>query len=196
MKRTKEDAEQTRQAILDASFEIIIKKGFERMTRDDIAKKMGMTRGAVNWHFKTKEAIYFSLLQNILDRLELQRKQYQNDYSISAEERLIKLYLMPIKNFKVFLLVNRIPHYLLEKPEFSSIEKRIYQNRINFLAYLEAVLAEMEQKSGMTLKKSKDKVAQALYLVYEGLHSRNSWNIAMIEFSEKEIREILSGIIY
>jgi AcrR family transcriptional regulator len=88
MKKTKEDAEQTRQAILDASFEIIIKKGFERMTRDDIAKTMGMTRGAVNWHFKTKEEIYFSLLQNILDRLEIQRKKYQNDYSISAAERL------------------------------------------------------------------------------------------------------------
>jgi AcrR family transcriptional regulator len=196
MKRTKENAGQTRQAILDASFEVINEKGFERMTRDDIANRMGMTRGAVNWHFKSKEEIYFSLLQNILDRLEIERKKYQNDYSISVEERLTKLYLMPIRNVKLFLFVNRIPHYLLGKPEFSIIEKRMHQNRIIFLTYLEEILSEMERKSGNPIKKSKDKVAQTLYLVYEGLHSRNSWNTSMVEFSEKEIWEILSNIIY
>jgi AcrR family transcriptional regulator len=195
MKRTKEDAGQTRQAILDASFEVINEKGFERMTRDDIANRMGMTRGAVNWHFKSKEEIYFSLLQNILDRLEVERKKYQSDYSISAEERLTKLYLMPIRNVKLFLFVNRIPHYLLGKPEFSIIEKRMHQNRITFLIYLEEVLSEMERKSGNPMKKPKDKVAQTLYLVYEGLHSRNSWNTSMVEFSEKEVWEILSNII-
>ncbi|WHH57793.1 TetR/AcrR family transcriptional regulator [Petroclostridium sp. X23] len=196
MKRTKEDAEQTRQAILDASFEIINRKGFERMTRDDIAMEMGMTRGAVNWHFKTKEEIYFSVLQNILDRLEIMRKKYQNDYSMSAEERLTNLFLMPIRHVKWFQFVNRIPHYLLEEAEFSSIENRIYQNRIKFLGYLEGVLTEIEKKSGNTLKKPKDKVAQALYLIYEGLHTRNTWNNSMIQFSEKEIWELLSNIIY
>ncbi|WP_312832208.1 TetR/AcrR family transcriptional regulator [Sedimentibacter saalensis] len=196
MKRTKEDAEQTRQAILDASFDIINKKGFERMTRDDIAMEMGMTRGAVNWHFKTKEEIYFSVLQNILDRLEVIRKKYQNDFSMSAEERLTNLFLMPIRYVKWFVFVNRIPHYLLEKSEFSSIENRIYQNRIKFLEYLEEVLTEIENKSVKKFRMPKDKLAQALYLIYEGLHTRNTWNNSMIEFSEKEIWELLSNIIY
>ncbi|MEL7647993.1 MAG: TetR/AcrR family transcriptional regulator [Sedimentibacter sp.] len=196
MKRTKEDAEQTRQAILDASFDIINTKGFERMTRDDIAMEMGMTRGAVNWHFKTKEEIYFSVLQDILDRLEAIRKKYQNDSSMSAEERLTNLFLMPIRYVKWFVFVNRIPHYLLEQSEFSSIENRIYQNRMKFLEYLEEVLTEIENKSGKKLRMPKDKLAQALYLIYEGLHTRNTWNNSMIEFSEKEIWELLSNIIY
>lgn len=49
MKRTKEDACVTRQKIIDACYEIILEKGFDKMTRDDIAARLGMTRGAVNW---------------------------------------------------------------------------------------------------------------------------------------------------
>lgn len=196
MRRRKEEAELTRQRILDASFKIINAKGFERMTREDIAKEVGMTRGAVNWHFKTKEEIYLSVLQSILDRFEIQRKKYQDDHSLSVKERLTSLFLMPIKQAEYFQFVNRIPHYLLEEPEFFGIEKKMYENRTNFLEYLEEILTELEKNSGKTFKKPKDTIAQALYLVYEGLHNRNPWNTSMVEFTEKEIWKILSVIIY
>ena len=51
MRKTKEEAQITREKIIQASYELIGEKGYERMTRDDIAARVGMTRGAVNWHF-------------------------------------------------------------------------------------------------------------------------------------------------
>ena len=60
MRKTKEEAQITKEKIIQASYEIIQEKGYEQMTRDDIAAKVGMTRGAVNWHFSSKEDIYLT----------------------------------------------------------------------------------------------------------------------------------------
>lgn len=46
MRRTKEESLVTRERIIQASYEIIREKGYDQMTRDDIASKVGMTRGA------------------------------------------------------------------------------------------------------------------------------------------------------
>ena len=51
---TKEEAEKTRQAILDAALDVFYAKGYSAATLNDVAKKAGVTRGAVYWHFKDK----------------------------------------------------------------------------------------------------------------------------------------------
>ena len=196
MRRTKEDAEITRQKILEVSYEIINRKGFEKMTRNDIAVEMGMTRGAVNWHFKTKDEIYLSVLLNILDQFEIKRKKYQNDRTLTAKERMLGLFLLPINQSEAFRFVNSIPHYLLKDDRYSDVEKRMHKNRLDFLEYLEVLLAELEESSESTFKNLKSNIAQALYLVYEGLHNRNPWNTTLVAFDEKELWKILSVIIY
>jgi TetR/AcrR family transcriptional regulator, acrAB operon repressor len=62
VKRSKEDAEQTRQAILAAALGVFNEKGYERATLDDIAKRAGATRGAVYHHFDNKVDVYKTLL--------------------------------------------------------------------------------------------------------------------------------------
>jgi TetR/AcrR family acrAB operon transcriptional repressor len=47
MRRTKEDAEQTRQDLLDAALTIFSKKGYTATRLEDIAKVAGVTRGAI-----------------------------------------------------------------------------------------------------------------------------------------------------
>ncbi len=53
-RKTKEEAEKTRQHILDAALNVFCKKGFVRATLKDIADDAGVTRGAIYWHFKDK----------------------------------------------------------------------------------------------------------------------------------------------
>ena len=57
------------------------------MTRDDIAVKLGMTRGAVNWHFKDKEQMYLEAIQEVLDKLKEKRDEYVNNRSRTVEQR-------------------------------------------------------------------------------------------------------------
>jgi len=52
MRRTKEEAEVTREKLLDAALKVFSEKGYATTTLDDIAKEAGVTRGAIYWHFK------------------------------------------------------------------------------------------------------------------------------------------------
>jgi TetR/AcrR family transcriptional regulator, acrAB operon repressor len=56
MRKTKEDAEATREKLLDAALKVFSRKGYATATLDDIAKEAGVTRGAIYWHFKGGKA--------------------------------------------------------------------------------------------------------------------------------------------
>lgn len=64
MRRSKEDAEQTRQAILDAAEEMFCNLGVAASTLEKISCRAGVTRGAFYWHFKDKA----DLLQALHER--------------------------------------------------------------------------------------------------------------------------------
>lgn len=78
MRRTKEEAEQTRNAILEAAVDVFTEKGVARATLEQIAKAANVTRGAVYWHFKNKTDIFMALhdelhrpfIQDLVDGLE------------------------------------------------------------------------------------------------------------------------------
>lgn len=62
MRRTKEEALETRNAILRVALESFSKRGYALTTFNDIAKKINLTKGAIFWHFKTKEDLLAALL--------------------------------------------------------------------------------------------------------------------------------------
>ena len=61
-RKTKEDAEQTRIAILESALQTFYEKGFSRTTFDEIAKRINLTKGAVYWHFKNKADVIAEII--------------------------------------------------------------------------------------------------------------------------------------
>jgi len=61
MRRTKVEAEQTRDAIIAAAIPVFLERGFSRATFEEIARTAGVTRGAVYWHFRSKLEIFDAL---------------------------------------------------------------------------------------------------------------------------------------
>lgn len=61
MRRTKAEAEQTREALLAAAVEVFLERGVTRATLDEIARAARVTRGAVYWHFRDKLEIFLAL---------------------------------------------------------------------------------------------------------------------------------------
>ena len=63
MRRTKEDAAQTRQALLDAALQEFSRQGYQAARLQDIAKAAGVTRGAIYHHFGGKAELYSTLME-------------------------------------------------------------------------------------------------------------------------------------
>ena len=71
-RKTKEDALKTRRRILASALSLFVKKGYERTTFTDIASRLGMTKGAVYWHFDSKEKLLVTLLDEMLKKFKRQ----------------------------------------------------------------------------------------------------------------------------
>lgn len=63
MRKTKQEALQTRNNLLDAALIVCYDRGVAQASLDEIAKTAGVTRGALYWHFKNKEDLFDALFQ-------------------------------------------------------------------------------------------------------------------------------------
>ena len=74
MRRTKEDAAKTREAIVSAALACFERHGLAQSTMTQIAEEAGVTKGAIYWHFNNKREIFHALRQQVslplLDRAD------------------------------------------------------------------------------------------------------------------------------
>ena len=63
MRKTKTEAQKTRQHLLDAALEVFWREGVTRASLQAIAQEAGVTRGALYWHFKNKEDLFENLFE-------------------------------------------------------------------------------------------------------------------------------------
>ena len=73
-RKTKEDSEQTRRAILDSAMQVLYEKGYSRTTFDEIAARINLTKGAVYWHFKSKTDLITAL---VIQKISEQHNRYK-----------------------------------------------------------------------------------------------------------------------
>ncbi|HEY9102957.1 TetR family transcriptional regulator [Chitinimonas sp.] len=64
-RRTKEQAAETREQLLDAAERVFCSKGVAQTTLDDIAREAGLTRGALYWHFKNKTDLFSAMCDRV-----------------------------------------------------------------------------------------------------------------------------------
>lgn len=51
-RKTKEDSQLTRSRLLESALDVFSEKSFADVTLSEIAERVGMTKGALYWHFK------------------------------------------------------------------------------------------------------------------------------------------------
>ena len=75
-RKTKEEAEKTRARILASALSLFVKRGYEKTTFTDIAARLKLTKGAVYWHFETKEALLVALVREMLEKFQRRLEEF------------------------------------------------------------------------------------------------------------------------
>jgi TetR/AcrR family acrAB operon transcriptional repressor len=65
VRRTKDEAQETRNRILDAAEHVFSERGVSRTSLEDIAQAAGLTRGAIYWHFKDKSELFAAMVNRV-----------------------------------------------------------------------------------------------------------------------------------
>lgn len=75
VRRTKSEAQATRDSLLDAAELTFCRLGVAGTTLDEVARAAGVTRGAVYWHFSGKEELFQAMCDRSVLPLELMLDQ-------------------------------------------------------------------------------------------------------------------------
>jgi len=60
-------AEERRRQLLKSAHRLFAEKGYRQTSTEEIARKAGLTKGALYFHFKSKEDILFALIKSMTD---------------------------------------------------------------------------------------------------------------------------------
>ncbi|MDO8650909.1 MAG: TetR family transcriptional regulator [Undibacterium sp.] len=144
-RKTKEDAQETYIALLDAAEQVFSEKGVTRTTLNDVATAAGMTRGAIYWHFKDKTALF----QAMCDRAFLPMDALLNEIACTPDKdpiaalrqmsvHLLKQVACDQRQRKVFDII----FHRCEKTDEMAFFALEQEKRSECLSRMEAILQE------------------------------------------------------
>lgn len=133
MRRTKEEAEQTRQAILDAAEALFLTNGVARTSLEMIARECGVTRGAVYWHFQNKAHLFHEMLSQIRIPADELTERLRVDGEEDSLQRLFKLCIEGMEKFTKPGREQRVMTIMLHRCEFTEELREAEERDLQFL---------------------------------------------------------------
>jgi TetR/AcrR family transcriptional regulator, repressor of the mexAB-oprM multidrug resistance operon len=119
MRRTKEQAEHTRDTILAAAEVLFLEKGVAHTSLEHIARQAGVTRGAVYWHFENKAHLFHAMLSQVRLPPEQMAERLSGCDGIDPLLSLRNLCIEAIENLARDPQKRRIFTILLHRCEFT-----------------------------------------------------------------------------
>jgi TetR/AcrR family acrAB operon transcriptional repressor len=145
MRRTKEEAEQTRQALLDAALLVFSRDGFSASRLVDIAAEAGVTRGAIYHHFQNKATLYLALLERAeAEQQAVMQKAIEEGGSIAEiTQRIMTTSLRALAQRPTFRAVMALSLFkVADSQELSDLIEKRKQEAVTLIESIAAVMAQ------------------------------------------------------
>ena len=139
--------DEIRESILDAVDRLLERSGYKKMKIDDIAEEVGIGKGTIYLHFRSKEDVALAHIDRIVQRLLVQL----NEIAESNANPVTKLRAMLIA--RVMTRFDSVQHY----PE--SINDLLADLRANLLARRESHFDDEATVFGRVLEEGKQQKA-------------------------------------
>ena len=83
-------AEERKNEILDVAEELFVTKGYDNTSTNDILNRVGIARGTLYYHFKSKEDILNAMIERINESLVVRARTIAADTSIPVIDRIVR----------------------------------------------------------------------------------------------------------
>jgi AcrR family transcriptional regulator len=190
---------EVRESILDATERLLARYGYRKMTVEDIAKEVGVGKGTIYLHFKSKEEVVLSHVDRIVERV----KERLWAIARTDDTAAVRIRLMLLT--RVLFRFDSIQHYT------QSLNDLLAALRPSLLARRAVYFDEEAQIFADVLNQGRDsqefQFDDALTTAYGMLHATNSllpYSLSTTELGEREeVKEkatviadlVLSGLL-
>ena len=165
--RVSVQTKEIKEAILDATDQLLARYGYKKMTIDDLAKEVGIGKGSIYLHFKSKEEIALSHIDRIVERLCKKLKTISEE-NISFEKKLEKMLLT-----RVLFRFDSVQHYTESIDSLlSSLRTKLLKRRTEYQKKEAEIIANVikeGQKQGVFVKGDSMGIANTFILATNSL---------------------------
>lgn len=173
-RRTKDDADATRNSLLDAAEHVFYDKGVARASLGEIAQAAGATRGAIYWHFKDKAHLFNAMMDRVTLPLEAACNASEDAcpqaQPLQRLRTLVDHLLGSIESDEHTRRVFEIAMYRVEYvSELSGVRERHLASQARFHALLARDLSEAAAVQGLVLPLDVAAAATGLGALFDGL---------------------------
>lgn len=144
--------EKTVAQITKVAYQLFLEKGYEQTTIQDIVDRLGMSKGAIYHHFKSKDEIFEALWDFEFEEYNPDTKIIE-DSSLNGLEKIRKILVQNLSNkSKMDLDAKAIP--LLKNPRF--VVKQIESIMFDCSDVLSSLIEEGNQDGSLSVENPKE----------------------------------------
>jgi AcrR family transcriptional regulator len=178
MAAKKEIEEVRRRQILDAAEVVFAKRGIDKARMDDVVEEAGLSKGALYWYFKSKDALIRALLDRVFIS-EMQEAEELMETDMPASEKLKIFVNHAVREYKRF---DKLMPLAYEFVALAARSKAVRQSIVGYFRRYTSLLSNAIQQGidqGEFKPCDPELVATMVIATYEGM--------AMIWFIEPEL---------
>ncbi len=200
LRKTKEEAEKTKQALIEAGIDIFSSKLYSDVNISEIAKKAGVTRGAVYWHFQNKAELFKEIHKYVeIETMTIAREAfvkgktiYERSYSI-FNDMLLRFKNDP--NLRKISKLMNLNQGVFALDEFKDWHKNYHKDEQDFYIDLINKITEgtdIEINKGQDLNLRHEFIAAAAFL--HGMMNFITYaeELDMLDLTETDIAKIIN----
>lgn len=175
VRRTKEDAEITRNKLLDAAQEVFDMKGVTGASLSDVAQAAGLTRGAIYWHFENKVDLFNAMLRRTTLPFEqaLAAGELISERGGAALVAMLDVVRLVLRSVDSDETTRRVFDIAIHKTEcvgeLLAVRERRIQEAQQFTQQMERMFELAAQQQQLTLPISALSAARGMHAVFCGV---------------------------
>lgn len=185
--RIVKEAEERKNEILDVAGRLFGEKGYDATSTNDILKEIGIARGTLYYHFKSKEEILDAMIDRMTEQILEKAKSIVKQTEIPVLQRFTMMMLA------LNISDGSFGHEILEqvhKPQNALMHQKIQEKLLSEVTPLIAALITDGISQGICQTDYPEEVAEMTFL-----YSYTAFDDLM-EYSEEEKKKKMAAFIY
>ncbi|VTU17554.1 TetR family transcriptional regulator [Variovorax sp. PBL-E5] len=173
VRRTKEEALETRHRLLDAAEVLFQAQGVSQTSLQQIAQQAGATRGAIYWHFKDKADLFNAMMERVKLPLEAAVQKAAGGIDADPMDEVERMMVEALKIMTTDPQVRRVFEVATHKVEYThdmaSVQERHLAARNACVLDFEKAMLGAARRARIRLPLPAAVAAQGLHALISGL---------------------------
>jgi TetR/AcrR family acrAB operon transcriptional repressor len=168
VRRTKEEAQETRHRLLDSAEMLFQAQGVSQTSLQQIAQHAGATRGAIYWHFKDKADLFNAMMDRVKLPLEAAAQKVAGGPEADPVEDIERMMVEALKQMTTDPQVRRVFEVATHKVEYTHDMESVHQRH---LEARNACVVDFEKALLVGARRARTRLPIPAAAAAQGLHA-------------------------